>query len=450
MQRSGWRASTGMTAVGALGFVLASAGSAWSFAQLADVGSGGEVIYSHWNAEQLPIRYFVDPGGSGVPGVDAVELVQRAFDTWQRVSTSSIRFEYGGLIPDADGDHNTTVADVDRLDAFQNDGRIDVIFDDSGVFFDRIAGPDNGVIGLAFPVIDIEDGHLEDADIVISVPNITRFAADSDLEGVLIHEIGHLCGLGHSPIYPEVPPSQVPTMFPYVGFYGDPAGQRSLTADDRAAISYVYPEASFTSDFGTIRGAITEPDGDPGFGTHITAVNGVTGDAVGAIAGYFTGDSHDGSYFIPGLTPGIYSVFIHAIDGSEQAGFVSGFNVSGILRSTYGKPFATEFFNNTQDAAAATPVNVEAVSTTSGVDFVQNIENGGAPLATHVVTKPDSRSGGGGGGGGGGGCAVARAGDASATTAAWSVLIAIALLGARARRSSREPRVSCDGMRRSC
>ncbi len=398
-----------------LGLGVATPG--WAFSQLSQFGgSASPIVYNHWDPDQLPIHYRVDPGGSGIAGVDAVALVQAAFGAWENVTSSAIRFEYDGFIPDTNGDNNTTIADIDSGAAFRDDGRIDVIFDDSGAYFDRQFGPDNGVLGLAFPTIDINTGRMRDSDIVISVPNVKKFS-DIDLLGVLTHEIGHLCGLGHSGVFPDVGFNQIPTMFPYAGVYGpDRTEQRSLSADDAAGVSYLYPESSLAHDFGTIRGTITQADGQPGFGTHVTALNAATGEAVGAIAGYFSGNTHDGTYFIPGVPPGLYAVFIHALDGGQASGFVSGFNISEILRQTLGFSFPKEYFNNVADQPAATGINVAAASTTTGVDFVQGSENGGAPLATHVTTTPDSGSSGH-HGGGGGGCAVAESSPAPAAAA---------------------------------
>lgn len=68
-------------------------------------------------------------------------------------------------------------------------------------------------------------------------PGTTLAAGAFDIQGIVAHEYGHILGLGHS----NVPGS---TMFPTVA--GNGVAARSIEADDRAGVQFVYGAAAAT------------------------------------------------------------------------------------------------------------------------------------------------------------------------------------------------------------
>ena len=186
-------------------------------------------------------------------------------------------------------------------------------------------------------------GEILDADILVR-PNdaANAFATPAalpsqpnayDLESVLVHELGHLFGFGHSGVWPAA-------MYPFVPprgqFLGDrPTAQTPdapLAEDDRAGLRVLYPDPTDTVNVGSISGRILPANplslpAHPGsvtgiFGAHVVAVDNAAGAVVAAtLGGWWCSGSgpaqFDGSYVIERLPVNhSYKVYVEPLDGT--------------------------------------------------------------------------------------------------------------------------------------
>lgn len=171
----------------------------------------------HWSGLSVTWRLHSNGAGDGLSFSQTQTAVQKAFDAWQNVSTSSIGFSYGGS----------------TSNTWANDGQNVHYWAESG---DPAHG---GILGspqtLAITCITINASkEIQDIDIVYDGRDrIWKVDGnDYDIEAVAAHENGHLIGLHHT----EVTTSPFPTMYEdYQGVYF-----RTLENDDRVGASFLY------------------------------------------------------------------------------------------------------------------------------------------------------------------------------------------------------------------
>jgi hypothetical protein len=377
-----------------------------------------------------------------------VARVAEALASWSGVATSSFQAEVAGSFADIglggdDGDITgapeefTTLADgtvIHEIIGTQNNGGIHVLFDEDGSVMTNVLGAPFGVLGIATPEWAEEGtGIITEGWAVIG--GAQTWYNDTDLAqmaGVITHELGHSFNLAHTqtnghvvfygdfavtttgpvdcsahwqvggeyqlpyPQYPGPDASNVSVMYPYINnnptAWPSPTGQYQATvstAEDFAAISSIYPTASFATETGTINGTITYPFSSDGvIGINIVArnIDDPFEDAITVMSGDWNDGHADaaqgaGEFTLSGLTPGArYVVHVENI-------FAGGFPTPQVTL-----PGPSEYFNGaaeSDDATADNACGYEEITVAAGeIREGINIQINGMKKAPVLAINP--------------------------------------------------------------
>lgn len=168
-----------------------------------------------WPAAALPVRFVLATPGSSALGASALAEIDVALRTWAEVPCTAFRAALAGT------------AAVGAAD----DGTNAIVFHESS----WPAELEPGALGQTVLHVD-GSGKLRDADVHINAFEhrfaLTGEGVTVDARGVLVHEIGHALGLGHSA-------SPLATMAPS----GAGLAWRTLEPDDVAGVCALYPGA---------------------------------------------------------------------------------------------------------------------------------------------------------------------------------------------------------------
>lgn len=308
------------------------------------------------------ITYNINSAGSdNLPFSDVENAIMASFQTWEDVPTSSVAFARGP---------NTSSTST------ANDGQLQIFWiEDSTSTIDglNLAGV-LAISRLTNYTSGLRTGEILDASLIFNGKefnwSVNGATNSADIQDIATHEIGHIIGLGHSPIGGA-------TMFPR-SLIGSKL-VRSLAEDDRIAVSVAYPVSGFLNSTGTLRGRVRDNTGRNIFGAHVVALN---TDGV-AVSGALSFD--DGTYTVQGLPPGSYTVYAEPLDP-----------VSGAYCSKYDVPgyYATLFtdFQTSADSqvflSAGSVTNLDITVNRGNADFDSYFVSDSTGLAFRNISLP--------------------------------------------------------------
>ena len=236
-----------------------------------------------WDNTQT-IKYYLDPGPWGrLTNDQAHMLVKEATKIWENASTyaNPPKFEFAGYLPeDVNGTNYEKYVSLgqcytDDLESCSSEAQKQlqtaIIFDDDNSILDnelcRITPCSASAGAKVFSGNRANPGFIVQG-IAVFGPGFI-FPINSNGMSVIVHELGHLFGLAHSYLNQQGFGGQYyPTMMTSAI-----AGQVTITPDDIAGISALYPSDTFDTETATIKGQILKSDGSPMMHVNVIARN---------------------------------------------------------------------------------------------------------------------------------------------------------------------------------
>lgn len=268
---------------------------------------------SRWNLSAFPVTWSLNPQtGGNIQGSRSVaDVIQASFNTWTAAPNTALSVSRAG-----DSHLTASAADGVNLICFVCNGDFSKEPETLAVTVTTTADAagesdfHGGTSSFA--------GQIMDADILFnpSTSFSTSGNAGQDLQTIATHEIGHFLGLDHSAVVRAV-------MFPFA-----PPVEQTLSYDDLAGISALYPKGSPDVPTGTVSGTVTL-NGSPVFGAHVY-VNSETANEPFASFGVRkspigTLSFPDGTYSITGVPADSYTVIAEPLNGPVGNSDVSDF-----------------------------------------------------------------------------------------------------------------------------
>lgn len=280
----------------------------------------------------------LEDAGDGTGG--EFDIIRRAFGVWNHNPTSLMRFNDLKLTDQSWG----TGSDETNL----------VIFDEtnkSGLF-----PPGSGIIAMTMTTYEDElyggvlDGHLRDTDLILNGKDFT-FSSGLEPEkinllSIVVHEIGHVCGLDHSfhqKINPQDDSVDVPSLFPYLNFADDQLSQPDQ--DDFSGLTELYPDKDFNDQINGSLAGMVMIDGEPAAGIDVVAYQNRR-----PVVSTFS--RSNGSFHIHGVPPGTYLIRTNILSRANIS------LVQDITTEVHSQYFGTA--GNAGIAQDASPVTVLA------------------------------------------------------------------------------------------
>lgn len=308
---------------------------------------------------QNKIVWYSDAGdlSSTVDHDTAVSWIQSALEDWANVtvtnaegkssSIASLQVEYGG-----------DVGEVVTLDNAQKylkaeSGKTVAIFDEDGMILQSLGYDTSSIIAVTthtFADLETKDilrGVIIFNGVILEGSSLGNTAAEKaeSYRANIQHETGHLLNLEHSQTNLDIalnctkggecPNAQyIPTMYPEL----KTTLQRFPTRDDKFTLAWLYPSASFSSNFCAVRGVLHDRNDNPLRGVNIIArrVDQSTqarrqythSSVTGAL---YSGCANKSNYAIYGLLPGkTYEIYYEPLtdEYNNSVDGVSGFGFS--------------------------------------------------------------------------------------------------------------------------